>query len=544
MPRHTAAYRGLPLIAVTTVLVTALAACSTTSKDSTGSAPSSGATSGGSGTTLTVDTSFIIQSMDPDRNVTPTLSVIESGVYQTLLKLSADTHEPQPALASDFKASDDAKTYTFTLDTKAKFSDGSPVTSADVLFSFNRLKNIKAGGSYLTDGLTFSAPDDHTFVVASKTPNPAIPAIIATPAFVILNSASVKAAGGTDAEDAAKSDKADAWFASNSAGSGPYVLSSYRTNDSVVLERNKNYWGAQAPKFDRVVLRNMPAATQMLNVVKGKNEVALDLSADQGSGLKGKDAVTVTTTPSPSVFRLQLNMNPGASKVTSNEHIRNAIRYGVNYDAITQLGGAGSARAAGLLPSAIPGSLPVDSAIATDAAKAKQELAASGIANPKITLTYPSDIDVNGIKFDVFAQRAKADLESIGLGVKLKGEPVSTYLQEWRTLKMEATVTYSYPDYVDSSSLLSYLPGGSDGARAGWAKGADPTLEAAGAKLGSTADPATRAQLATDIQKTLQTAGPYVTLVQPSQTVVSSANLVGVALDPSFTIDVTAVGTK
>jgi peptide/nickel transport system substrate-binding protein len=72
--------------------------------------------------------------MDPDRNVTPTLSVIESGVYQTLLKLSPDTHEPQPALATAFKPSDDAKTYTFTLDSKAKFSDDSPVTSADVLF--------------------------------------------------------------------------------------------------------------------------------------------------------------------------------------------------------------------------------------------------------------------------------------------------------------------------------------------------------------------------------------------------------------------------
>ena len=544
MTRHPAARRGLPLIAATTVLATSLAACSTTSKDSTGSSQDAGSTSSGSGSTLTVDTSFIIQSMDPDRNVTPTLSVVLSGVYQTLLKLSPDSHAPQPALASQVSASDDATTYTFELEKKATFSDGSPVTSDDVMFSFNRLKNIKAGGSYLTDGLTFSAPDKHTFVITSNSPNPAIPAIVSTPAFVVLNAKAVKAAGGTDAKDAAKSDKADSWFASHSAGSGPYVLANYRTNDSVVLERNKNYWGSTDPEFDRVILRNMPAATQMLNVVKGSNEVALDLSAAQGSKLKGKDAVTVSTTPSPSVFRLQLNMNSGASKVTSNKHIRTAIRYGVNYDAITQLGGEGSARAAGLLPSVIPGSLPVSSALKTDTAKAKQELAASGISDPKITLTYPSDIDVNGIKFNVFAQRVKADLENIGLGVDLKGEPVSTYLEEWRTGKMEATVTYSYPDYVDSSSLLSYLPGGSDGVRAGWAKGDDAKLEASGHELGTTADDAARAQLATDIQKTLQTYGPYVTLVQTSQTVVSTSDLTGVALEPSFTFDVTAVGTK
>ena len=105
-------------------------------------------------------------------------------------------------------------------------------------------------------------------------------------------------------------------------------------------------------------------------------------------------------------------------------------------------------------------------------------------------------------------------------------------------------MTYRYPDYVDSSSLLSYLPGGSDGVRAGWAKGDDAKLEASGHDLGTTADDSARAPPATDIQKTLQTYGPYVTLVQTSQTVVSTSDLTGVALEPSFTFDVTAVGTK
>ena len=543
--RHTSSRRWQSLVvAIAALFALVIAGCSGASKDSTtpsGAAPSAGAGAGavGAGGTLTVDTSFIIQSMDPARNVTPTLSVINSGVYQTLLKAKNGSSTPEPLLAESVKASTDAKVYTFTLRSDVKFSDGTPMTSADVLFSFNRLKNIKAGGSYLTDGLTFTAPDAKTFVITSAEANPAIPAIVMTPAFTVLNSKAVKAAGGTDAADAATADKADAWFGTNSAGSGPYILSSYRTNDSAVLTRNTNYWGTDKPHFDRVVIRNMPAATQLLNVQRGSNEVALDLSAAQGTSLKGNSAVQVSTTPSPSVFRIQLNMNPAASSVSSNPHIQKAIRYGLNYDAITQLGGEGSGRAAGLLPTAINGSLPQSDAIKQDIPLAKSEVAASGISNPTLKITYPSDIDLNGIKFGVFAQRVKADLEGVGITVNLDGVPVSTYLTQWRTGKMEATVTYSYPDYLDSSSLLSYLPGGSDGVRAGWNKGADPAMEQEGTKLLTTTDEAARAQVASDIQKKLVTEGPYITMVQTSQTIVGSKGLTGVALSPTWTFDVT-----
>jgi peptide/nickel transport system substrate-binding protein len=535
--------RGLSAVALVGVTALVLAGCgggSTSGTTTTGSG-TGGASAGG---TLTVDTSFILEGLDPARSVTPTLTIATKGLYDTLLATTGSDVTPKPSIAASYDASPDAKTYTFHLRDGVTFADGTKMTSADVLFSFQRLVNLKLGGSYLLDGVAVTAPDATTVVLTSKTANPALPVIVSGPSFVILNSALVKQNGGTDAADAATTDKAETWFNSNSAGSGPYVLESYKTSDSMVLVRNDKYWGSDKPKFDRVVIRNMPAATQLLNVQQGTNEIAIDLSATQSASLKSNAKVAVNTSPSSSLFRLQMNMDSSASAVSSNDHIQQAIRYGVNYDALVQLGGAGAVQAAGLVPSTIPGSLPASEAIKSDADKAKSEIAASGITSPSLTLTYPSDINVNGVTFATFAQRVQADLQAIGFQVKLEAIPATTYLTKWRTGKMEFTMTYSYPDYMDTTSMLSYLPGGSDAVRAGWPEGADPTLEAAGATMGSTVDTAQRAAQAQDIQRTLNQKSPYVPLIQTAQTIVGSANLTGLELDPSWTLDVAAVGSN
>lgn len=531
--------KSLALIALGLTSALALTACSSGGSDS-GDSSSQGAG------TLVVDTSFVMTSFDPDRALTPTLSVATRGMYDTLLKTTAEDSTPQPSVAKSFDASDDAKTYTFHLRDDVTFSDGAKLTSADVLFSFQRLANLKLGGSYLMDGLTVSAPDDSTVVLKSTDPKPAIPAMVSTPAFVILNSAAVKEAGGTDAADAPKADKADTWFNSNSAGSGPYVLESYKADDSITLVRNDKYWGT-APKFDKVVIRNMPAATQLLNVQRGSNEIALDLSATQSKTLASNKSVTVLTDPSSAVFRLQLNMDPAASAVSSNPDFQAAVRDGINYDAMVQLAGDGAIQAAGLIPSTVPGALSESDAVQQDLDKAKQELADSGISDPSVTLSYPSGINVNGLDFATLAARVQADLQAMGISVKLQGLQVSNYLSEWAKGKMEMTVTYNLPDYLDPSYYSSFVPGStSDAVRAGWSQVTPENQDLAdlGAQINSTVDDDERASLAQELQRDLNESSPYVPLMQTAQTVVSSANLSGVKLDPLWTLDVAAIGTN
>lgn len=65
------------------------------------------------------------------------VSVISGLVYETLLGLDAKTLKMTPALATHWKMSDDKLTYTFRLDPRARFSDGSSVTADDVIASYN-----------------------------------------------------------------------------------------------------------------------------------------------------------------------------------------------------------------------------------------------------------------------------------------------------------------------------------------------------------------------------------------------------------------------
>ena len=151
-------------------------------------------------------------------------------------------------------------TYTFTLDGNAVFSDGSKVEASDVVFSFNRLKNVKAQPSFLTDPITsISAPDSSTVVITLAAQRPSFLSELTNTAFAVTNADVVKANGGT--EDGAGDTGLD-YLNQTSAGSGPYVLQSWTAQEETVLVRNPNYFGT-APYFDRVIIVNIPeAATQ------------------------------------------------------------------------------------------------------------------------------------------------------------------------------------------------------------------------------------------------------------------------------------------
>ena len=66
--------------------------------------------------------------------------VLLYNVYETLVKLDQDG-EIKPALATSWRVSDDRRTYTFELTDKAKFTNGTPFTAKDAVFSINRVKN-------------------------------------------------------------------------------------------------------------------------------------------------------------------------------------------------------------------------------------------------------------------------------------------------------------------------------------------------------------------------------------------------------------------
>lgn len=491
---------------------------------------------------LVVDKSFDMKTADPQREFEVSGGIIAKALYSTLLTFKgSDSAKPMPAVASSYSASTDAKTFTFKLRTDIKFSDGTPLTSADVVFSFNRLINIKGNPSFLLDGVTVSAPDATTVVLSSTTPNPALPFIIPNPALGIVNSKVVKAHGGTDQPGADKSDQAESFLNTTSAGTGPYTLKSFSTTSEVDLTANPSYWGPK-PFYNTVVVRNIQAPTQLIDIQKGSNEIALDLSPDQASTLSGSSSLQVKAVPGPNVFFLLADDNPKVSSITSNKHFQNAIRYGLDYKSFVQLAGAGAIQTPGVVPSMFLGALTQSDAAHRDLVKAKAELAASGISNPTVNLGFPSDFTLNGISFSTLAQKIQANLQEVGIKVNLTGSPISVALADYRAGKEQLGVWLWGPDYPDPNDYLVFLPGQLVGLRAGWAAGADPALEALGVKAGSTTDNTARGQLFQQIQKQLNSEGPFFPLIQPGQVIVATKGVTGADYNPTWTLDVSGAG--
>jgi len=498
--------------------------------------------------TLVVDRSFEIKTADPQRAFEPTAAIVDRGIYDTFFTYRGnDLAHPVPLLVKSWTASKNAKTFVFHLRTGVHFADGTPLTAQDAVFSFRRLINLKGNPAFLLDGVTPSARGRYTVVLRSKTPNTALPSILTNTSLGVVNSKLVRRHGGTDGPNAAKTDKAERFLnsaASRGAGSGPYLLQRYSTTSQITLVPNPRYWGARKAAFKTVVVRNMIAPTQLINIQRGSHEVAIDLSADQAQTIKGNKRLNVRTGPSTWIFFMLANNNPQVSAITSNRHFQAAVRYGLDYSSLVRLGGPGTIQAPGVIPNMFLGSLPRSAAIKRNLTRARSELAASGASGKTITLEYPSDLTINGVPFGSLAQRVQANLQQVGFKIELAGSTVGTWLQKYRDGKMAFGLSLWGPDYPDPADYLVFTPGDLVGLRAGWPKGGDPTTERLAARARVTTKAKARQTVFRSIQRRLNAIGPFFPLIQPTQVFVATKDLRNAVFNAQYQVDITRVSPR
>lgn len=474
------------------------------------------------GRTLVIDNSFSLVTADPGHMFENTGELVDNAMYDTLVTFDGNNFKKVvPLLATSWQVLDGGRKYVFHLDPKAKFSDGTPVTSADVVWSEQRLVNLKGNPSFLLGGETITAEGPETVVFTSAQPNPALPYILPNPSTGVLEKSVVTKHGGTDAADASTKDTAENWLNNHSAGSGPYVMSSFNVSSQVVLTANPNYWGPK-PAWSQVVVRNVNAPEQGLDVERGTYEVGVDMSPSQTKSLSG---VQVVGGASPNVFFLFTNDNPKVSKVTSNKDFQKAVRYAINYKGLLQLAGAGAVQSPGVIPTAYNGSLPASADSSYNLRLAKSWLAKSGLKHPAVTLSYPESFQSNGIDFGDLAARVQQDLQQAGITATLAPASLTVALQTYRAGTEQIGLWYWGPDFPEAADYLNFAPGALVGLRAGWTAKMDPGLVALAGRAASVVNPAARQAIFQTFQRDLNAQGPFVTLVQGAQVVVGTKNL-------------------
>jgi peptide/nickel transport system substrate-binding protein len=208
---------------------------------------------------LVIDRSFDLRTNDPHRQFEATGTILHHATHDTLLAFpTTDITEPQPNIAESFEVNEDATEFVFQIRDDVVFSDGTPLTAADVAFSLQRIVNLAGNPSFIMAGTSTEQTGDFEVTVTTEEPNPALPFILTNSSTAIVNSALVTENGGSAEEGASESDTAEEWFNTTSLaghGSGPYVVESFDIETEVVLVRNENFWG-EAPEWPRVVLRN------------------------------------------------------------------------------------------------------------------------------------------------------------------------------------------------------------------------------------------------------------------------------------------------
>ncbi|MGK6314753.1 ABC transporter substrate-binding protein [Neorhizobium sp. DT-125] len=262
-----------------------------------------------------------------------------ANIYDNLVALNAvNRSQVDPQLAESWTISDDSAAITFKLRSDATFASGNPVTSEDVIWSFKRLMKLNlAQASFLkTHGFTaanadasFTAPDPHTVVVRlPKKVDPQI--IIQTLGIVgpgsVLDSKAVM-------EHDKNGDLGAAWLTNNSAGSGPFTLAQWQSNERVTLERNEKYWG-EKPAMRRIMMRHLAESqSQRLMLEKGDIDLAYSLSAADLKALENNKDVTVQTNGGSGFYYLAVSMK---DEKFQNPKVREALRYLIDYQGLNE----------------------------------------------------------------------------------------------------------------------------------------------------------------------------------------------------------------
>ena len=490
---------------------------------------------------LVIGAAEYLDSLDPARSYSPTGIITLNAAYDTLVTFPKDsTNSFEPRLAKSWDISEDGLTYTFQLRDDVKFSDGTPMTADDVVFSFKRFQNIKGNPSFLAATIaSVEATDATTVVVKLSGADPAILAKLVAWPFSVVNTKLIKENGGTDAADADTTDTAEAWLSTTSAGTGAYILESYEKETAVTLVRNPNYWGT-APYFDRVIIQNIPeSSAQKVALEAGDIDIAMDITPDQVDTINKIEGVEVYVTGSPTLHFLGMNRDPKLGGPLADPKVELAVRYAVDYEGFRKLAGPGAVTPAAMLPVGFFGAYGTDKALKRDIEKAKALLAEAGYPDGfETTLTYPT-FTVEGLNIETLAQKLVSDLAEVGIKVSLDPGDVGTWLEKYRAGEAGFAMAWWQPDYIDPDNYLYFLPGRNGGARLKWLEAdAEPSLIELRDKALTEVNPEERIKLFAAVQDYWQQSSPYVPYLQGSIQIGHKKNIVGQFRHPQWLIDV------
>ncbi len=361
-------------------------------------------------------------SLDPTTYTNWTMFTIATAVCNYLVELAPDK-TPMPELATSWEAMDGAKRWVFELRKDIFFSDGRPLTAADVIYSLNLHRGEETtspGKPLLASVKAITADGPHSVVFELTEGDADLPQILATFQFIIV-----------------PEDHSD-W--SRLIGTGGYILEDFDPGVRVVAKRNPNYW-----KSDRAWIDSFEALT----ILDSGSRVTALLGGSV-SMIDRADAKTIDRIRSRGGY--QIIENKGTAYDSSamdsrvapfdNRDVRLALKYAVNREDMLRKIHRGYGWVGNDHP--VPPNDPYFNAELPqrtyDPDKAKFHLKKAGLSSLDVTLS-AADAAFNGAvdAAVLFGEQAKA----AGINLKVAREPNDGYWSNVWMVKPFTMVTWS-----------------------------------------------------------------------------------------------------
>ena len=317
------------LLSVVMVASTLFAACGTKNNDTTQS-PTNTATKAKQ---LTLQLGPDPETIDPALN-----SAVDAGnmilyTHEGLLTIDQN-NQIAPGQAEKYEVSEDGLTWTFTLRDGLKWSDGTPLTAQDFVYSWKRVTDPAVAAPYAEtvlsmvkgyneavagniDALAVSAPDDKTFVVELSQPCSYFASIAAFATLSPVQKATIEKNG-------------EAWAVSAETyiGNGSFYITEWVPGSHIVMSKNPNYWNADAIKLDSIKFVLMEDANAAFSAYKS-GEVAMikSVPTEEIPSLTGNDDFHVE----PIIGTYYVSLNDSIEPFT-NPLVRKALSLAIDRD--------------------------------------------------------------------------------------------------------------------------------------------------------------------------------------------------------------------
>ncbi len=447
--------------------------------------------------------------------------------YDLMLKFSDEDLSPAPSVATGCEPSEDSMTWTCQIRDDITWSDGEPLTSEDVAFSFRFVIDNKVPQyrSYFPFNPTFETPDATTLIWTAEKPTfaPDMP-----PWVYVVPEHVWSQYDGESLKDIRAVRNVP------SVASGPFILTSWDRGQGWTMERNPAFWGDE-PVVDRLDFRlysNQEAMTQALR--QGEIDFADGLQPALVNSLEGLENVTTQKVVSDWWLNLAFNFGgqgAGADPLPALKdlQLRQAIRMAIDTQVIVDKVYVGQANPGETVVREASAywhlDIPDDQLVAYDPDAANALLDEAGYADTDddgvredpatgqpLVLRMPASTDTTGA---VDAGKLVVGfLDQVGIDVELKAVTDAKMNDYWGTGNFDAYIWYWSGD-PDPNFQLSIFTTGQCG---GWSDGcfADPAYDALYEEQRGIMDRDARREVVFEAQQYLYDNVPGIALAYPS----------------------------